>query len=77
VSESFAVDTAVLAIDKDIAPEKIPEPMLVLSVNNGGLVVPAQAGIRFEASASAAPPPPNPLPQGEGDKSAQWAQRRF
>jgi uncharacterized protein YbjQ (UPF0145 family) len=34
VIEFFAVGTAVLPIDKEIAPEKIPDPALVLSVNN-------------------------------------------
>ncbi len=34
VIEFFAVGTAVLPLDKEIAPEKIPDPVMVLSVND-------------------------------------------
>lgn len=34
VIEFFAVGTAVLPLEKAIAPEKIPDPIMVLSVND-------------------------------------------
>ena len=34
VIEFFAVGTAVLPLHEEIAPEKIPDPMMVLSVND-------------------------------------------
>jgi hypothetical protein len=34
VIEFFAIGTAVLPLEKEIAPEKIPDPIMVLSVND-------------------------------------------
>jgi hypothetical protein len=34
VIEFFAIGTAVLPMDQEIAPEKIPDPIMVLSVND-------------------------------------------
>jgi uncharacterized protein YbjQ (UPF0145 family) len=34
VIEFFAIGTAVLPLDQEIAPEKIPDPIMVLSVND-------------------------------------------
>ena len=34
VIEFFAIGTAVLPLEREIAPEKIPDPIMVLSVND-------------------------------------------